>query len=156
MKDYDKIWENSEHKGVDLFICCQWPMSITKFTNDDFPKMYYNLSTKISKITNYINPRYVVTSSWDQDIFYQRWVYVNNEGFSTRFISLSAVANKNSSTSFKQKFVHALSLKPMWNLSLDELKEKEYSSIQYETVDQLQNKLPPGMRNPFYSHNNKK
>jgi len=131
-------------------------MNITKYTGDDFPDMYFNLSTKLAKVTNHISPRYIASSSCEKDLFYQRSVYVNNEGFATRFISLSSMANPKSKTSFKDKHVHALSIKPLIHLSKEELIEPQISSLGLPNTEEAQMKLPPGMRNPFLDPNSAK
>lgn len=63
LEDYQKIVEASGKPGVDLFLCNQWPISILKYTSDEFPDLYFNFSTKIAQVVNKISPRYVITSS---------------------------------------------------------------------------------------------
>ena len=68
---------------------------------------------------------------------------MNNDGFATRFVSLSSMPNPSSKTTFKDKYVHALNIKPLIHCTSDELREAEFKDI----VDQ--DKIPPAMRNPF-------
>lgn len=162
LEKYEESVQKSGKKGVDLFICNQWPMNILKYTSDEFPDMYFNFSTKIAKLINEISPRYIVTSSCDKDLFYQRNIYMNNDGFATRFVSLSSMPNPDSKTSFKDKYVHALSIKPLVHLSSDELREPTFAEMitklsqDGENIDfeELQSKLPPAIRNPFLAPNN--
>lgn len=142
--------ESSGRQGVDLLLTNQWPMNVTKFTGDEFPDMYFQLSTKLAKVVDHINPRYIVTSSCEKDLFYQRSIYVNSAGFATRFVSLSSFSTPDCKTPFKDKYVHALSIKPLVKLSPEELVEKELDHLKATPLDQLQSKLPPGMRNPFF------
>jgi hypothetical protein len=132
-------------------------MNILKYTSDEFPDLYFDFSTKIAKLTDKISPRYIVTSSCEKDLFYQRNIYMNNDGFATRFVSLSSMPNPESKTSFKDKYVHALSMKPLVHLSSEELAEPTFtemiSKLSNREIDidlvELQNKLPPAIRNPF-------
>lgn len=148
--EYAKLVESSGRQGVDLLLTNQWPMNVTKFTGDEFPDMYFQLSTKLAKVVDHINPRYIVTSSCEKDLFYQRSIYVNSAGFATRFVSLSSFSTPDCKTPFKDKYVHALSIKPLVKLSPEELVEKELDHLKATPLDQLQSKLPPGMRNPFF------
>lgn len=68
---------------------------------------------------------------------------MNNEGFATRFVSLSSLPNPDSKTAFKDKYLHALSIKPLVHSTHEELTEAEFGGV----TDQ--SKLAPGLRNPF-------
>ena len=127
-------------------------MGIQKFMSDQHVEMFYEYSPKIAQLVDHICPRYIITSV-GKDVFYQRPVYINNAGFSTRFVSLSSMPNPKSKDTFKQKYVHAFSIKPLIHLQESELREKELEGIKFESNEELQRKLPPGMRNPFFSEN---
>ena len=103
-------------------------MGIQKFMSDQHVEMFYEYSPKIAQLVDHICPRYIITSV-GKDVFYQRPVYINNAGFSTRFVSLSSMPNPKSKDTFKQKYVHAFSIKPLIHLQESELREKELEGI---------------------------
>ena len=130
MNEIKAITSKPLYKGCDIVLSSEWPHEIHQFipiTELDFLKENHisisRGSALISECAEMLRPRYHFAGNGD--IFYQRSPYSNNvDGMIspvTRFISLASVSESKEKS---KKYLHALALEPISNLSNDDIQQK--------------------------------
>lgn len=130
MDEMKEITSKPLYKGCDIVLSSEWPYEIHQFipiTELDFLKenqvSISRGSTLVSDCVEMLRPRYHFAGNGD--IYYQRAPYTNNiDGMIspvTRFISLATVSDSKEKS---KKYLHALALEPISNLSNDDIQQK--------------------------------
>ena len=93
------------------------------------------MSYKVKRIVDLINPRYIFSANID--LYFSRLPYLNRKKYLTRFISLADVSKDISPD---KKFIYALKICPINQMSSTELYDKEcnFTENPFESQDETQ------------------